>query len=214
MLPVMKVTVSVPDDLWQAAHTKESAGPSDTVQRALRTLVERQRANDRPLANAPDQANLDRYSNLFEAAVESASEAIRSALDNGYRFGLLLAPGMGPNDFERLDKPEAVSAIQHLIFEWGDDWDLFSWEFSSHIESILTGMASGDATELGRLGDELLGEPDEPAAGVHWEKGERAEELPRITTTYAEGILAALRDVRDEATRRMRATSGQEVADE
>lgn len=202
----MKVTVSVPDDLWAEANPADSNGPSDTVQRALHLLRDQLRAAQRPLANAPDQANLDRYRQMFDEAVETTAKSIQTVLDNGYRFGLLLAPGLTPPDFETIEKPDAGPEIKELVFAWGDGLpDPFSWEFAAQVAEVLDASNSDEDPDLHRLLDEVLGGPDNRSTGVIWTQSpyDETKSLPRLTDTYTNGLLAALRDVRDEATRQM-----------
>jgi hypothetical protein len=199
----MKLSVSVPDDLWAQVHP-EGAGPSETVQRGLRTLAEELRRAKRPLANAPDQANLDRYREAFDSAVETTTRTIQAALDNGYRLGLLLAPGLVASDFDALELPRAVAGLQTVVASWGeDDGDVYSHEFTWSVTTALDNLKGPDsgAETRARL-QEILGEEDAPGPGVRWRQ-EGEEVLPELSDTFARGALAALRDVRDEATRRM-----------
>lgn len=202
----MKITVSVPDDLWTDANPADSNGPSDTVQRALHLLRDQLRASRRPLANAPNQANLERYRQSFDQAVKTTAEAIGTVLDNGYRLGLQLAPGLTPADFETIDDQGARKAIQDIVFDWGEDEHApFSWELAAHVGEVLQAFASDEDTDLRRFLGEVLGDEDDPSTGVIWTQSpyDKERRLPRLTDTYASGVLAALRDVRDEAIRQM-----------
>ena len=203
----MKITVSVPDELWAEANPDDSSGPSDTVQRALRLLRDQLRASRRPMANAPDQADLERYRALFDEAVESAAASVGAALDNGYRFGLLLAPGLTPVDFEVIDNREAREEIQELVREWGEEGvSGFSSDFVRHVRQVLDAYNSDEEQERRDLLREVLGtDEDEVWTGVVWEPDPDVEGqwLPRLTDTFADGVLAALRDVRDQAIRQI-----------
>ena len=202
----MKVTVSVPDDLWVDASPADSNGPSDTVQRALHLLRDQLRAAQRPLANAPDQANLDRYRPIFDKAVATTAKSIETVLDNGYRFGLLLAPGLTPADFESIEEPDAGTEIKDLVFFWGEGGHpTFSSEFAAHVAEVLDACDSNEDPDLRSLLEEVLGGPENPSSGVVWTESPLDEDqvLPRLTDTYTDGVLAALKDVRDEATRQM-----------
>jgi hypothetical protein len=207
MINDMKITVSVPDDLWAEASPDDSNGPSDTVQRALRALAEQLRASKRPLASAPDQSNLEKYQPMFDEAVEITAKTVGAALDNGYRFGLLLAPGLTPGDFETIDVRGARSEIQEIVFHLGTDGGTdFSLEFADHVQHVLDWSESDENRERRDLLDDVLGTEDTGAwTGVLWtsEAGEAEWINPRLSDTFADGVLAALRDVRDEATRRM-----------
>lgn len=206
MVADMKVTVSVPDDLWAEASPDDSRGPSDTVQRGLRALADQLRASKRPLANAPDQSNLERYQPMFDQAVETTAGLVGDVLDNGYRFGLLLAPGLTPDDFEVIDRQGARTGIQEIVWEWGiDGVSDFSSEFALHVNQVLDAL-NPDKDRDGRdLLEDVLGTEGievEVWTGVVWAQDLEGKETPRLSDTFADGVLAALRDVRDEATRR------------
>ena len=206
----MKLSVSVPDDLWAQVHA-EGAGPSDTVQRGLRTLAEELRRARRPLANAPDQTNLGRYRDTFDAAVETTTRTLKATLDNGYRFKLLLAPGLVGSDFDALEHPGAAAGLQEVVSSWGEDYgDFYSGEFTSFVNGVLEKLdpADADAETRARLQQILGGEVD-PGAGVRW-RHEGGDLLPQLSDTFAQGSIAALQDVRDEAMRLMRTSMPEE----
>lgn len=212
----MKFSISVPDDLWTAVHPP-AAGPSDTVQRGLRALLEQRRFEARPMANAPHQEDLERYSAAFEESVASAATSFTAALDNGYRFGLLIASGLDGVDFDDLDDPRANATLRSMVLAWGgtDDGHIFSFEFAATIHHVLNQgyIEEGDKAVAVTL-KQIFGEQDEggvSGVGVQWIKcpedsmlGPAGEVVPRLSETFAEGALAALRDVRDEALRRVR----------
>ena len=206
MVADMKVTVSVPDDLWAEASPDDSRGPSDTVQRGLRALADQLRASKRPLANAPDQSNLERYQPMFDQAVETTARSVSAVLDNGYRFGLLLAPGLTPADFEVIDYPEARTEIQEIVWEWGQGgYVFFSFEFADHVNQVLDAYNSDKDRDRRDLLEDVLGDEDiEVWTGVVWTPAPGGDyRAPRLGDTFADGVLDALEDVRDEATRRM-----------
>ena len=205
MVADMKVTVSVPDDLWAEASPDDSSGPSDTVQRGLRALADQLRASKRPLANAPDQSNLERYQPMFDQAVETTARAIGAVLDNGYRFGLLLAPGLTPADFEVIDRRGARTEIQEIVREWGEDgFGDFSSEFAGHVSKVLDALNPDKDRDRSNLLEDVLGTADTGVwTGVAWTQEPDKGDQARLSDTFADGVLAALRDVRDEATRRM-----------
>lgn len=147
---------------------------------------------------------------MFDEAVETTAKSVGVVLDNGYRFGLLLAPGLTPADFEVIDRREARAEIQELVSEWGEAGvSAFSWEFALHVQQVLDAYNSDEDQDRRDLLRDVLGtEDDDVWTGVIWTPEPGADErlLPGLTATFADGVLAALRDVRDEATRRM--TSG------
>ena len=205
MVADMKVTVSVPDDLWAEASPDDSSGPSDTVQRGLRALADQLRASKRPLASAPDQSNLERYQPMFDQAVETTARSVGVVLDNGYRFGLLLAPGLTPADFEVIDRRGARMEIQEIVWEWGEDGvSAFSREFAAHVSQVLDAYSSDKDRDRRDLLEDVLGTEDTDVwTGVVWTQEPGEGDQARLSDTFADGVLAALRDVRDEATRRM-----------
>lgn len=213
----MKFSISVPDDLWTAVHTP-AAGPSDTVQRGLRALLEQRQSEARPMANAPHQDDLERYSAAFEDSVASAASSFTAALDNGYRFGLLIASGLEGVDFDDLDDPRANATLRSIVLDWGGrhDGSVFSFEFAATIHHVLNqGYLEKDDEPLSLKVTQILGAQDEgggeSGVGVQWIRnpddsmlGPAGQVVPRLSETFAEGALAALRDVRDEALRRVR----------
>lgn len=218
----MKFSISVPDDLWAKVHTDAAAGPSETVQTALRALADQRRADEQPLSRAPDQANLDSYRTFFEEAVEAARALNRLELDNGYRFGLLLGSDLTSKDFDALEDPGAVDDVRWLAEKYGvGSKGLLSHEFRARFEWLvfshpstesLLGTPYQNAPEYRGSVDEearrqvvqkLLGDRDELAPGVTWFTEDGRDELT-FSETFAEGVIAALKDVRDEAIRRLR----------
>ncbi len=153
------------------------------------------------MAHAPVQNDLDRYRAAFEEAVHTVVDGVTSVLDRGYRFGLLLAPGLTDTDFETLDRRGARREIQELIKEWGaHSGEGFSTRFASRVEEVLGWFDPAAPSELRELIHELLGDEGDEE-GVRWVSvGERT--VPEVSDTFTDGILAALIDVRDEARRR------------
>lgn len=57
--------------------------------------------------------------------------------------------------------------------------------------------------------DELLGDEGTEVTGVRWDyfgEGGQTALLPVLSETFTEGLLAALRDLRDETVRRLQAS--------
>jgi len=79
----MKVTVSIPDDLWDAVRDPNE-GPSHIVQKALRLLKARDAGS---FPNAPEGMDLSSAHRSVERLVEQA-EVIRR---RGYEVGIRLA---------------------------------------------------------------------------------------------------------------------------
>src|SRR5690606_9827501 len=103
-------------------------------------------------------------------------------------------------------EPEAGQRIKELVFDWGDGVsDPFSWEFAAQIQQLLDASNSDDDPDLHRLLGEVLGGVDDQSTGVIWTESPLHEDqvVQRLTDTYTNGVIAALRDVRDEATRQM-----------
>lgn len=204
----MKFSVSVPDDLWLSVHGEDPTGRSETVQKGLQLLAAEQRARQRPLANAPDQSALDRYAAAFEEAVGATVDSVAQVLDNGYRLGLLIAPAMTVSDFDALDVRGSATDVRKIFQTWeGPNVYVLSWSFANGIHEMLQRAykADGDKQLRSRLA-ELLGNEgdptDESRSGVHWDQ--LGDEGPLLSDTYIVGVLSALRDVRDEALRRLR----------
>jgi len=63
--------------------------------------------------------------------------------------------------------------------------------------------------ETRALLEEILGEEGDAGTGVRW-RHEGESVLPELSDTFAQGALAAMRDVRDEAMRRMRTSTQDE----
>lgn len=203
----MKLSVSVPDDLWSQVHQADN-GPSETVQRGLRSLLTELREADRPLANAPDQEHLDRYRPAFDVAVDAATRNVRDMLEAGYRLGLVLAPGMAGADFDVLDDPGTAGAVRTLIESWAQEYDeRFSGDFLGYAETVLNAAyidGTGSDAQTAETVRELLGGEEDPGVGVRWvQSPSEGLIVPSLSTTFADGIVLALRDVRDEALRRL-----------
>jgi hypothetical protein len=202
----MKLSISVPDDLWASVQTPDAVGPSDIVQRALREHADQLRRSARPLANAPIQNDPEIYEPDFTLAVEAAAGLIHRELDNGYRLGLLIAVGLATEDLAVLETPEAARDLQAIARGLGPVVpSVYSWGFQSNIEAVLRDLIepANDDAEKRAVQVEILGDWVASAVGVTWE-GEGRDSRPILSDTYVKGALNALRDVRDEALRRIR----------
>ena len=226
MVGVMKLSVSVPDDLWTEVHT-DSSGPSETVQKGLRALLEVQRAEAIPMANAPDAPTRESSRDRFESAVDKATRTITEVRSTGYRFGLLIADGMTIEDFEALDGDTRAlqEQLRRAVIDpetYGTDFTI-SWAFMGHIGAVLSPLWENDVDDLDEDGqarrvelDSVFGDDDQPAPGVDWVSADQYDAaliggiVPVISDLYADGVIAALADVRDEAMRRMRRISPKE----
>jgi hypothetical protein len=207
----MKMSVSVPDELWAAVHP-DGARPSDTVQRGLQALAAATASTQRPLAHAPDQANLDRYRSEFEWSVERSTEQIQTMRDGGYRLGLILAWGLEGSDFDNLDDDHAEGELQEIVSWSGDyaDGEVFSAEFCDHIRWVLSARTDEGFIDpdMQRSIQEVLGDENHPQPGVRW--GEELASGPVLSDTFTNAVTAALLDVRAEAIRRLNAAPSPE----
>jgi hypothetical protein len=232
----MKLSISVPDDLWTSVSAKTGGGPSDTVQRALRVLAEVQRGEERPLAHAPDQSDLDQYLPSFEKAVDEAVYSILAAQRNGYRFGLLAATHLTGQDLDALVEADAWREFRAVVClpyvaqatldqavreeqsadetaAQGGPRDEIPF-FSGYFGNWLADLLQPKERELRETPPEteielheIMGEPFQDVHGVQWDVERREATL---SETYARSAFEALLDVRAEAIRRLAAAKTDE----
>src|SRR5262245_3093928 len=119
----MKVTASVPDNLWAAAHPKGER-PSHTVQRGLRLLVQELDRAKVPFAQAPPDVDLDALKDGRERLRTEATERRRQ----GYEWGIRVASAMSWDNLEALldsaseiPHDRALVAILGEVAEFGDE---------------------------------------------------------------------------------------------
>lgn len=95
--------------------------------------------------------------------------------------------------------------IQEIVWEWGEDGvSAFSREFAAHVSQVLDAYSSDKDRDRHDLLEDVLGTEDTGVwTGVVWTQEPGEGDQARLSDTFADGVLAALRDVRDEATRRM-----------
>ncbi len=115
----MKLSVSVPDELWLNVSARGTVGPSEVVQRALRLLELSEKEAERPMARAPSSTDLASYAENFNSAADLAAMALHTAPDAGYRVGLELSHGLQPDDLAALDDP-GLEGIRYFLAS-GDD---------------------------------------------------------------------------------------------
>lgn len=115
----MKLSVSVPDDLW-ASVTKPGDSASEVVQEALRLLQERERPQ-RPFSRAPEDLSDEVRSELSDAVARIRDLRIfqRRA---GYQAGIALAAegSLDDHDTFRLlaERMTVEEAADTLNYEW------------------------------------------------------------------------------------------------
>jgi hypothetical protein len=194
----MKFSISVPDELWKTVDNDMGDGPSVIVQRALRALAAQQGAASNPMAGAPGHSALDQYRPAFEEAVAGVAGRIEEVLESGYRFGMVIAPGLTMTDFDLLDDESvAIEQMRYLV-----NPDLID-RIASTEDLVSTSLRDRFATVSSSPDGKIaLGTPEAPAPGVRWEEDEYGE-YPEISQMFARAMVAALRDVRDESLRRI-----------
>jgi hypothetical protein len=117
----MKLSVSVPDDLWTAAvGVVEDGSPSAVVQSALTHLVARSSA-ERPYAQRPDLTG-DLGAQL-EAARDRFIGHARTAYEDGYRKGVQLSTELTWDELEYVVKHGAQRATE-LASHWAADVEM------------------------------------------------------------------------------------------
>lgn len=214
--PVMKMTVSVPDDLWAAVHDP-AAGRSATVQLALQTLLERKREEEKPMARAPSSELRLELEEDFQRSVEGAARVIARARSQGYRMGVRFAAGMTLTDFEFLDAdPDRfVEEVRQVVVYGLPDSKapglVLSGELWLHIGELAENLElvpdDGDEmlVEIGETEDygvRYLTDAELSAMG-YVSRGE-GRNRPYLMPDFCDGMVAAFEDVRAEAIRRMR----------
>jgi hypothetical protein len=93
----MKVTASVPDDLWATVHGKGQR-PSHTVQRGLQLLASELERSKEPFAQAPPDVDRDRLRAGREKLLAEALVRLRE----GYEWGISLASAMSWDSLDGL----------------------------------------------------------------------------------------------------------------
>jgi hypothetical protein len=214
----MKLSISVPDELWTTVSAKTGSGPSDTVQLALRALAEVQRAEDRPLAHAPYPSDAATYLPYFEGAVNHAVKSILHVKDFGYQFGLRAGWGLSSEDIDALSDPGALKKFQAEVSLRSED-SAADRELPSESPSLFTNYFLGWLYALLHP-DEVEIIQEEFEEGFDLEMFHRADRAGRtvsgmrwnedgsaatLSDTFAESAFEALIDIRDEAIRRLAA---------
>jgi hypothetical protein len=215
MILSMKLSISVPDDLWTSVSAKTGGGPSDTVQLALRALAKVQRAEERPLAHAPYPSDEFQYLDSFEGAVGNAVDSILVVKDFGYHFGLRAGRGLQSEDIDALSKPGAFKEFKAQVSLPeepaadrelpGESPSLFSGYFLDWLHALLHPGEDEIIREEFPEGIDLDRLHPANRAGRRWsgiwwnEDGSAAT----LSDTCAKSAFEALLDIRDEALRRV-----------
>ena len=186
----MKLSVSVPDELWDKARRRfDDDSPSAVVQSALSRLVAAQAAPDyqvRPVSDAISAA--------LEAARARVVGEAQEMFQTGYRQGAELVAGLGYSQLGYMAEVGGVAAARNMAH--------FAYE------------------KLIRKNPEYQGEPlispdllvEYYGSYADYTSGELAGWTPSRPTT--EGIDAALRDVWQRVTETVDLTGGQAEAAE
>lgn len=218
----MKISASVPDDLWARAQYLGD-GPSEIVQEALRRCT-----REIPRRGAVPVSDLDpEAGRLFEEAVAETRERLLEERRSGFRFGLTIAKGMTADDAELIaNVPRAVDELRELIrlgpsmsalFEarpshaggfsdqlfhelfFSDFFDRFlddSTKALDRVRESLLETADEDGTEkvLDRYLDERRSASDaEAAAGIRvLGDPETHKRYLWVSRSFAEGVIDAL----------------------
>ncbi len=106
----MKLSVSVPDELWAAVtNGLPRTSPSKVIQDALSLVLERRRAGETPFSRAPNEAVLERLleSGLGASLDRLADEAV-TAEAQGYEAGVRAASSEPWTTLERATNPQVV----------------------------------------------------------------------------------------------------------
>lgn len=117
----MKISASVPDDLWSAASKGEDS-TSKVVQDALELLVERRRGSEERIVSGEARV-LANYTSRVEGSevLDKLEAEARELQRNGYWIGIELAETVGWRKLERLP-----SDIASALVDWTTDttlWD-------------------------------------------------------------------------------------------
>jgi hypothetical protein len=117
----MKLSISVPDDLWAAAAPAGSS-PSEVVQRALSEVVSLQKPSS-PWGRAPETGVVEECKESLDAAVHRLLSERKQLRRHGYRVGAVLAadPSLSLDWFmsavARLDPESLRQLITDMLAE-------------------------------------------------------------------------------------------------
>jgi hypothetical protein len=181
----MKLSISVPDDLWAEAAPADSS-PSEVVQQALADMVSRRKPKS-PWGRAPEPGVVEEYKESLDAVVHRLLSERKKLRSDGYRVGAVLAAdtsmdlGWFMASVARLN-PELLRAyITDAIAEEDPNEDL-----AKRIISLASDVAQLEAEWVG--GDDE--DPEDFKGGHH--------ELPQ---EFLAGLVDALFDIWDVVER-------------
>jgi hypothetical protein len=154
----VKLSVSVPDDLWQAAAVDEQS-PSAVVQEGLRALVAHREKSAQRVGEFELRLSLHADGSELDLAetLKELTDAAVELYDVGYRMGVEIA---GKLKFIVLDGLPSGAKLRDLLLDAADDVDtplahlvrgaLEDWEFGLDVEgdvipspTLYDGMAAG-----------------------------------------------------------------------
>ena len=186
----MKLSVSVPDELWEKARRRvDDDSPSAVVQRALSRLAA-QAATDYQVRPVSDD-----ISAALEAARARVVAEAQEMFQTGYRQGLELAAELGYRQLELMVRLGGVMAASHMA----------NWAHKRLIERDDDPMYQNEPIISPELLAEYYGSYADYLGDVDW--------TPSRPTT--EGIDAALRDLWQRVTEAADLTGGEaEAADQ
>lgn len=222
----MKISVSVPDELWDSAASLGS-GPSEIVQEALRRATD----GDQPAWEA-DVSDSDRV--RLECAVIAVRQRLRAERNNGFQMGLRLAEGMSSHDAQLIRRSSAVGEVQKLLHTAGGVplEEYSSTRRDSFSESIVEQLNRLDHSDVALLGIHWFNDPETgevledndalyeknvevkdlgtgavvlqtsdvvPPSGVRLEVDQDGRRRPLVSESYAEGVLHAMKFVWNQA---------------
>jgi hypothetical protein len=181
----MKLSVSVPDDLWERAHTPGDS-PSATVQRALRVLCESLPSEENPLPRAAGYYEIPGVDGGRAYAMEVLGGLAKDAegqRGNGYSIGIEVVRKAGWQVLDLLPGEDALLRV------------LSDWQYAG-VDGLETWVPEEDALEVleEALADGLGGYSDEIALG-------RGVPIP---SSIALGIVQAIGDVQATVRRQLR----------